>query len=186
MKKKFILKLFLFISAFCFLSFGMENVTNQNQNTVTNLATNTVENTVATNTTKNVAADNKIERESPRRKRSKAVETFLNKDDWQSGVGYKEMQRYLKRLAHLCEDRIPGLVNGIAAGKNGILMNVTFKGQKSFYMARENTEEFLGAILGDLEKMPEPVSLAVYVIHNKKTIIIARKERGKIKVKFLL
>ena len=96
------------------------------------------------------------------------------------------MQRYIKRLAHLCEDRMPGLINGIAGGKRGILLNVSFKGQKSFYMARENTEEFLGAIIGDLEKMPEPVALSVYVMHNRVNIISAIKKGGKTKVKFLL
>ena len=127
-----------------------------------------------------------VEREKPRRHRRNNVETFLNPKGWQSGIGYKEMQRYLKRLAHLCEERIPGLVNGIAAGKRGILINVTFKGQKSFYMAQENTKEFLTAIIGDLEKMPEHVSLAVYVIYDKRTIIKAMKSKGKVKVKFLL
>ena len=161
---------------FCFISLGAESKTNLNQNVVINTKTNGVIKT----------KKNKIEHESPRRKRSKAVETFLNREGWQSGAGYKEMQRYLKRLAHLCEDRIPGLVNGVAGGKRGILLNVTFKGQKSFYMARENTEEFLRAIIGDLEKMPEPVALAVYVTHNKHNIISAIKEGGKIKVKFLL
>ena len=179
---KSIFKLFILTTVFCFISLGAESKTNLNQNTAADTKTNSLENSTANNTTEN----NTVERESPRRKRSKAVETFLNREGWQSGVGYKEMQRYLNRLAHLCEDRLPGLVNGIAGGKRGILLNVTFKGQKSFYMARENTEEFLAAIIGDLEKMPEPVALAVYVMHNKKNIISAIKEKGKIKVKFLL
>ena len=169
-------KIILFTIIPVLLSFGNEvkttaaNATNIN----TNIAAKT-----------NVVSET-IERETPRRRRRSGVETFLNPKEWQSGIGYKEMQRYLKRLAHLCEDRIPGLVNGIAAGKRGVLLNVTFKGQKSFYMARENTEEFLTAIIGDLEKMPEPVAPAVYVTHNKHTIITAIKKNGKVKVKFLL
>jgi len=184
MKKKFIYKLFVFIGAFCLFSFGMNDETNIIQNVPSNTQSQSVNSfppAPAIN-----AAVNEVEHESARRKRSKAVETFLNREGWQSGVGYKEMQRYLKRLAHLCEDRVPGLVNGIAGGKRGILMNVTFKGQKSFYMARENTEEFLTAIIGDLEKMPEPVALSVYVMHNKRNIITAIKENGKTKIKFLL
>ena len=182
MKKKSIFKLFVFVGMFCLLSLGADEETNLNQNAAAAAKTNTPE-----SSTVNKVSENKpVERESPRRKRSKAVETFLNKEGWQSGIGYKEMQRYLKRLAHLCEDRIPGLVNGVAGGKRGILLNVTFKGQKSFYMARENTEEFLTAIIGDLEKMPEPVALAVYVTHNKHNIISAIKKGGKVKVKFLL
>jgi hypothetical protein len=182
MGKKFIFKLFVFAGIFCLLSFGADGETNLNQNAAADIKTNELENSTVNNTPENKP----IERESPRRKRSKAVETFLNREGWQSGVGYKEMQRYIKRLAHLCEDRMPGLVNGVAGGKRGILLNVTFKGQKSFYMARENTEEFLTAIIGDLEKMPEPVALSVYVTHNKHNIISAIKKGGKVKVKFLL
>jgi len=182
MGKKSIFKLLVFVGMVCFLSFGIDGGTNLNKNAATDTQTNTFANSKINNTSEN----NTVERESPRRKRSKAVKTFLNREGWQSGVGYKEMQRYLKRLAHLCEDRIPGLVNGVAGGKRGILLNVTFKGQKSFYMARENTKEFLTAIIGDLEKMPEPVVLAVYIVHNKRNIISAIKKGGKVKVKFLL
>ena len=158
---------------------------NTNSNEQANVSSNKHIN-ASVNNKSNITEDEVTDRETPRRKRGGRIETFLNKNEWQSGIGYKEMQRYLKRLAHLCEDRIPGLVNGIAAGKRGILLNVTFKGQKSFYMARENTEEFLTAIIGDLEKMPEPVAPAVFVIHNKVTIITAIKKAGKIKVEFLL
>jgi len=182
MKNKLLNCFFIAIGMFCFFSYGAENKTNENQITVTNTENKTVGIPAVNSKSQNV----EVERESPRRKRSKAVETFLNKEEWQSGVGYKEMQRYLNRLAHLCEDRMPGLVNGIAGGKRGILLNVTFKGQKSFYMARENTEEFLTAIIGDLEKMPEGVTRDVFIIHNKKTIISAMKKNGKVKVKFLL
>ena len=182
MKNIILLYIFIIIGSYCFLSNGAENKTNENQIAVTNPENKTVGIPAVNSKAQNV----EVERESPRRKRSKAVETFLNKEGWQSGVGYKEMQRYLKRLAHLCEDRMPGLVNGIAGGKRGILLNVTFKGQKSFYMARENTEEFLSAIIGDLEKMPEGVALDAFIVHNKKTIISAKKKNGKVKVKFLL
>ena len=182
MKNKFLYCFFIVIGVFCFLSYGAENKTNENQVTLTNTVNKTVESSAANNKVQN----NEIEHESPRRKRSKQVETYLKREEWQSGIGYKEMQRYIKRLAHLCEDRMPGLVNGIAGGKRGILLNVSFKGQKSFYMARENTEEFLGAIIVDLEKMPEPVALSVYVTHNKRNIISAIKKNGRIKVKFLL
>jgi len=181
MKNKFLYYSFIIIGVFCFFSYGAENITNVNL-VAPNAENNTVESSAANNNTQ----ANEIEQESPRRKRSKAVETFLNREGWQSGVGYKEMQRYIKRLAHLCQDRMPGLVNGVAGGKRGILLNVSFKGQKNFYMARENTEDFLSAIIGDLEKMPEPVALSVYVTHNKRNIISAIKKNGRIKVKFLL
>ncbi len=182
MKNKFLYCFFVVIGVFCFYSYGAENKTNENHVALTNTVNKTVESPVANNNVPNDV----IEQESPRRKRSKQVATYLKREEWQSGVGYKEMQRYVKRLAHLCEDRMPGLVNGIAAGKRGILLNVSFKGQKSFYMARENTEEFLSAIIGDLEKMPEQVALSVYVMHNRVNIISAIKTNGKVKVKFLL
>ena len=182
MKNKFLYCFFIIIGVFCFFSYGAENKTNENLVAITNAENKTVESAAINNNVQN----NEIEQESPRRKRSKQIETFLKREEWQSGVGYKEMQRYIKRLAHLCEDRMPGLINGIAGGKRGILLNVSFKGQKNFYMARENTEEFLSAIIGDLERMPEPVALSVYVTHNKRNIISAIKKSGRIKVKFLL
>ena len=137
------------------------------------------------------AADEKLEerrmdREDRKERRSPPVDTYVNREGWQSGIGYKEMERYVKRLSHVCSKRLPGMVFGIAGGKRGILLQVTFRAQRSFYMARENTEEFLKAIVADLERMPEPVAAAVYVTHNKREIIRAERKGKKIVVKFLL
>ena len=116
------------------------------------------------------------------------VDTYVDGEGWQSGLGYKEMERYVKRLGVLCSERLPGLVQGIGAGKSGVLLLVTFKAQRSFYMARENTEQFMSAIVGDLERMPEPVAAVVHVKCEKTEIIRAYRSRssGKTQVDFLL
>ena len=82
MKNKFLYYSFIIIGVFCFFSYGAENKTNVNL-VAPNAENNTVESSAANNNTQN----NEIEQESPRRKRSKAVETFLNREGWQSGVG---------------------------------------------------------------------------------------------------
>jgi len=114
------------------------------------------------------------------------VKIYIAKEGWQTNIGFREMQKYLKTLAEICNNRIPNLIRGIAAGKNGIMMQISFKAQKKFYGARENTEEFLTSIVGDLEKMPEPITPEVRMTCNGKEIIKAFRSGDKIKVKFLL
>jgi hypothetical protein len=132
--------------------------------------------------------DRQYAREDRRDKRSPPVDTFVDREGWQSGVGYRAMEKYVIRLSHLCRERLPGMVAGIAGGKKGILLSVTFKAKRNFYLAQENTKEFLTAIVEDLEKLPEPVAAQVYVTHNGKQIISAmRPRKGKdVKVKYLL
>jgi hypothetical protein len=132
--------------------------------------------------------DRQYSREDRRNKRSPAVETFVAREGWQSGVGYRAMEKYVTRLSYLCRERLPGMIVGIAGGKKGILLSVTFKAKRNFYLAQENTKDFLSAIVEDLEKMPEPVSAQVFVSQNGKQIISAmRPKKGKeVKVKYLL
>ncbi len=114
------------------------------------------------------------------------VKIYIAREGWQTNIGFREMQKYLKTLAEVCNDRIPRLIRGIDAGKNGIMMQISFKAQKKFYGARENTEEFLASIVGDLEKMPEPIAPQATMTYNGKEIIKAYRSGDKIKVKFLL
>jgi hypothetical protein len=132
--------------------------------------------------------DRQYAREDRRNKRSPPVDTYVDREGWQSGVGYRAMEKYVIRLSHLCRERLPGMVAGIAGGKKGILLSVTFKAKRNFYLAQENTKEFLTAIVEDLEKLPEPVAAQVHVTHNGKQIISAiRPRKGKdVKVKYLL
>ena len=114
------------------------------------------------------------------------VKIYIAKEGWQTNIGFREMQKYLKTLAELCNDRIPRLIYGIAAGKNGIMLQVSYKAQRKFYGARENTEDFLSEIVRDLEKMPEPIAPEATMTCNGKEIVKAYRSGDKIKVKFLL
>ena len=114
------------------------------------------------------------------------VKIYIAREGWQTNIGFREMQKYLKTLAEVCNSRIPRLIRGIAAGKNGIMLQISFKAQKKFYGARENAEEFLAEIVKDLEKMPEPINPEVRMTYNGKEIIKAYRSGDKIKVKFLL
>ncbi len=138
------------------------------------------ESPVSTNTTpKNLKKEREDEEHDD-------VKIYIAREGWQTNVGFREMQKYLKTLAEVCNNRIPRLIRGIAAGKNGIMMQISFKAQKKFYGARENTEEFLSSIVGDLEKMPEPIAPQVTMTCNGKEIVKAYRSGDKIKVKFLL
>jgi hypothetical protein len=132
--------------------------------------------------------DRLMTREDRRSKRTPAVEKFVSREGWQSGVGYRAMEKYVTRLSYLCRERMPGMVVGIAGGKKGILLSVTFKAKRNFFLAQENTKDFLTAIVEDLEKLPEPVSAQVFVSQEGKQIISAmRPRKGKdVKVKYLL
>jgi hypothetical protein len=119
-------------------------------------------------------------------RRIPGIELYVDREGWQSGIGYRAMQDYVQRLANVCREQLPGLVRGIAGGKRGILLQVTFKGQRKLYFARQNTEEFLTAIVKDLATLPEPVALGVHVTHNQKEIIRAEHTGREVKVTFLL
>ncbi|NLF40515.1 hypothetical protein GX586_13810 [bacterium] len=129
-----------------------------------------------------------IEREERQDRKIPPVDTYVDREGWQSGIGFKEMEKYVTRLGQICSERVPGLVYGIAGGKKGILLNCTDKGQRGFYMAKENTEQFLTAIVQDLMKLPEPVAPFAVMNCRGKPIVQATYSRssGKVEVKFLL
>lgn len=119
-------------------------------------------------------------------RRSPAVETYVDRDGWQSGVGMRGMEHYVERLASHLQKNIPGLIAGVAGGKRGILLLATFRGQRNFYRAQENTEQFLKAIVDDLAtRLPEPVAPVVTVKYQGTDIIIAERVRGEVRVRFL-
>jgi len=121
-----------------------------------------------------------------RRDREQApIETYVEKEGWQSGVGYKGMQHYLERMADALGKKIPGYVIGIAGGKKGVLLIVTAKAKRNFFLAQENTHEFLSAIVNDLmTRMPEPVAPVVTVKFEDKEIIHAEWMGNKVKVNY--
>ena len=115
------------------------------------------------------------------------IEVYVDREGWQSGVGYKGMVHYAERLSNHLSKSIPGYVVGIAGGKKGILLIVSFKAQRNFYLAQENTKEFLSAIVDDLsQRLPEPVAPLVTVKQNGKEIIRAERVGKEVKVQFLL
>ena len=115
------------------------------------------------------------------------IEVYVDREGWQTGVGYKGMVHYTERLSNHLSKQIPGYIVGIAGGKKGIMLMVSFKAQRNFYLAQENTKEFLTAIVDDLAKrLPEPVAPLVTVKQNGKEIIRAERVGDEIKVDFLL
>ncbi|MCX7846892.1 MAG: hypothetical protein N2595_02515 [bacterium] len=114
------------------------------------------------------------------------IETYVEREGWQSGVGLRGMEHYVQRLANHLNKNIPGLIAGVAGGKRGILLIATYRGRRNFYRARENTEQFLKAIVDDLAtRLPEPVAPQVVVRYEGTDIIVAMRVRGKVHVKFL-
>lgn len=123
---------------------------------------------------------------APPARRSADVETYVDREGWQSGVGLRGMEHYVERLANHVQKNIPGLIAGVAGGKRGILLITTFRGRRNFYRAKENTEQFLKAIVNDLAtRLPEPVAAQVIVRYNGADIIIAERVRGEVRVRFL-
>jgi len=117
----------------------------------------------------------------------KPIETFVDKEGWQSGVGYKGMEHYVARMADTLSKKIPGYIIGIGGGKKGILLLVSFKAKRNFFLAQENTREFLTAIVKDLlQSMPEPVAPVVTLRCGDKDIIRAEWVGDKVDVKYLL
>lgn len=130
----------------------------------------------------------KERRQKRRSSKKKKEKTYVDKNGWQSDLGRVAMEKYIERLLYLCQQRLPGMVTGIAGGKKGILLSVTFKAKRNFYLAQENTKDFLTAIVEDLEKLPEPVVAQVYITNNGQQIISAMRPRQgqPVKVKYLL
>jgi hypothetical protein len=117
----------------------------------------------------------------------KPVETFVDKEGWQSGAGYKGMEHYVERMADTLGKKIPGYILGIGGGKKGILLIVSMKAKRNFYLAQENTREFLTAIVKDLlQRMPEPVAPVVTMRCGTKDIMRAEWVGDKVEVKYLL
>jgi len=115
------------------------------------------------------------------------IETFVDKEGWQSSAGYKGMEHYVTRMADTLGKKIPGYIVGIGGGKKGVLLIVSFKAKRNFYLAQENTREFLTAIVKDLLKcMPEPVAPVVTMRCGDKEIIRAEWVGDKVDVKYLL
>jgi hypothetical protein len=113
------------------------------------------------------------------------IETYVEKEGWQSGIGYKGMQHYLERMSDSLSKKIPGYILGIAGGKKGVLLIVTAKAKRNFFLAQENTHEFLSAIVNDLmTRMPEPVAPVVTVKYEDKEIIRAEWMGNKVKVNY--
>jgi len=123
---------------------------------------------------------------APPARRAAGVEIYVDREGWQSGIGLRGMEHYVQRLANHVQKNIPGLIAGVAGGKRGILLITTFRGRRNFYRAKENTEQFLKAIVNDLAtRLPEPVAAQVIVRYNGADIIIAERVQGEVRVKFL-
>lgn len=118
--------------------------------------------------------------------RLKGIDIYVDREGWQSGIGLRAMEHYVQRLANHVQKNIPGLIAGIAGGKRGILLVVTYRGRRNFFRARENTEIFLKAIVEDLAtRLPEPVAPYVVVRYEGEDIIVAERIRGRTRVKFI-
>lgn len=113
-----------------------------------------------------------------------AMKTYVDKEGWQTGTGYRQMQQYVKRLAILCENNLKGLIVGIAGGKRGILLRATPKAKINLLKAKENTKEFLTAIVNDLAQFSEPVAPVVYVTIKGDVVAQAELRGERVIVKF--
>jgi len=136
-----------------------------------------------------LAAETNVTEQMPgRRDRElKPIETFVDKEGWQSSAGYKGMEHYVARMADTLGKKIPGYILGIGGGKKGVLLLVSLKAKRNFFLAQENTREFLTAIVQDLLRcMPEPVAPVVTMRCGDKDIIRAEWVGDKVAVKYLL
>ena len=95
------------------------------------------------------------------------------------------MQDYVERLKKVFSIRLSGLIEKVAGGKKGILLVVSDKAKRNFFLAQENTSQLLSAIVDDLDTMPEPVLLQVTVNYRNVPIIVCYRENGENKVEFL-
>lgn len=134
----------------------------------------------------NAREDRQMDRDERRSARdTKGVETYTDRIGWTTSDGFSVMENYVARLKRVCEERLPGRIDKIAGGKKGILLIIPAKTKKSFFLAQENTAQFLRAIVQDLRTMPEPVLLQVTVNYRGVPIIAAYQQEGEIKVEFL-
>lgn len=130
--------------------------------------------------------ERRTDRESARADRdTKGVETYTDRVGWETADGFAVMDDYVNRLKKVFETRMSGLVEKVAGGKKGILLVVSDKAKRNFFLAQENTSELLCAIVGDLKTMPEPILLQVTVNYRGVPIIVAYSEKGEIKVEYL-
>lgn len=130
--------------------------------------------------------DRRADREMAKADRdTKGVETYTDTVGWETADGYAVMQDYVARLKKVFETRLTGLIDKVAGGKKGILLVVTDKAKRNFFLAQENTSQLLNAIVDDLDTMPEPVLLQVTVNYRGVPIIVAFRENGENKVEYL-
>ena len=130
--------------------------------------------------------DRRADREMAKADRdTKGVETYTDTVGWETADGYAVMQDYVARLKKVFETRLTGLIDKVAGGKKGILLVVTDKAKRNFFLAQENTSQLLNAIVDDLDTMPEPVLLQVTVNYRNVPIIACYRENGENKVEFL-
>ena len=130
--------------------------------------------------------DRRADREIKKADRdTKGIETYTDTVGWETANGYAVMQDYVARLKKVFETRLPGLIDKVAGGKKGILLVVTDKAKRNFFLAQENASQLLEAIVDDLDTMPEPVLLQVTVNYRNVPIIACYRENGENKVEFL-
>ncbi len=130
--------------------------------------------------------DRRADRESKKADRdTKGIETYTDTVGWETANGFAVMQDYVARLKKVFETRMPGLIDKVAGGKKGILLVVTDKAKRNFFLAQENASQLLEAIVDDLDTMPEPVLLQVTVNYRNVPIIACYRENGENKVEYL-
>ncbi|MBR5902528.1 hypothetical protein IKZ40_09355 [bacterium] len=134
----------------------------------------------------NARDDRRADRESAKADRdTQGIETYTDTVGWETADGYAVMQDYVARLKKVFETRLTGLIEKVAGGKKGILLVVTDKAKRNFFLAQENTSQLLNAIVDDLDTMPEPILLQVTVNYRNVPIIVAFRENGENKVEYL-
>ena len=130
--------------------------------------------------------DRRADREIKKADRdTKGIETYTDTVGWETANGYAVMQDYVERLKKVFSIRLSGLIEKVAGGKKGILLVVSDKAKRNFFLAQENTSQLLSAIVDDLDTMPEPILLQVTVNYRNVPIIVCYRENGENKVEFL-
>ena len=123
--------------------------------------------------------DRRADREIKKADRdTKGIETYTDTVGWETANGYAVMQDYVERLKKVFSIRLSGLIEKVAGGKKGILLVVSDKAKRNFFLAQENTSQLLSAIVDDLDTMPEPVLLQVTVNYRNVPIIVCYRENG--------
>ena len=130
--------------------------------------------------------DRRADREIKKSDReTKGIETYTDTVGWETANGFAVMEDYVARLKKVFETRMPGLIDKVAGGKKGILLVVTDKAKRNFFLAQENASQLLKAIVDDLDTMPEPVLLQCTVNYRNVPIIACYRENGENKVEYL-